>query len=519
MVEELRVLCLRVVTDNVTEGTPLERLTRRDLEEACATLRVDLPLAVALTLPLHDLYWRRRTHAHYPPPHQALPGQGSVSLNVYDTCFHNGNVRPSVLVQPFVHCACVLLLQAVLRGGGPPSPGSPAPTTRPSPAHCHPSLGLSQQAVRAETSWRRAYLETHLARAITTTQDTKRGWRALAPVLQLCAAHVRALHLPSLAPSSSSGDGGGLERGSLDHLNLAEVITALPNLQEVSVRYQTLEEAGDLCWPDVGISLQDTTALTQAISASRTITHLRVYESFVDDVRAEAMVKDLQGHKSLTCLDLRHNLLTSTSVLALVTLLASTHLTTLHLQHNNIGMEGARQLGAALTRSPPLEVLLLDLNPVGGEGGVLLLEGAARGGRLQVLSLDGCRLTDQCWMPLAAALTTLRYVSLAANPFTQEPPAEVVAAAEGGSCGARVLLSNLDGTTYLLGRVCAGSHLSPHLQALHEQLAMPLTPAAAQEDLAHYLPLHGVHLRPDNFTIEEELRGMCLFTKNPKNIL
>lgn len=83
------------------------------------------------------------------------------------------------------------------------------------------------------------------------------------------------------------------------------------------------------------------------------------------------------------------------------------------------GVEGARQLGAALTQSPPLEVLLLDLNPIGGDGGVMLLEGAAKGGRLQVLSLDGCRLTDQCWLPLAAALTTLHYVSLAANPFTQ----------------------------------------------------------------------------------------------------
>lgn len=96
---------------------------------------------------------------------------------------------------------------------------------------------------------------------------------------------------------------------------------------------------------------------------------------------------------------------------------------------------------------------------------------------------------------------------------------ELIAVAEGGSCSARVLLSNLNGTTYLLGQVRVGRQLSSHLQALHEQLAAPLTLAAAQEDLAHYLPLHGLHLRPDDFTIEEELRGMCLFTKNPKNIL
>lgn len=82
-----------------------------------------------------------------------------------------------------------------------------------------------------------------------------------------------------------------------------------------------------------------------------------------------------------------------------------------------------------------------------------------------------------------------------------------------------MLLTNLDGTTYLLGQVRGGHFLPPALQTLQNQLATPLTPTAAQEDLAQYLPLHGIDLHPKDFTIEEELRGMCLFTNNPQHIL
>lgn len=75
-----------------------------------------------------------------------------------------------------------------------------------------------------------------------------------------------------------------------------------------------------------------------------------------------------------------------------------------------------------MSQSRFLEALFLDLNPLGGDGGTAVLKGAAIGGKMQVLSLAGCRLTDVCWPALTAALTTLaslRYVCLAANPFMQ----------------------------------------------------------------------------------------------------
>ena len=83
----------------------------------------------------------------------------------------------------------------------------------------------------------------------------------------------------------------------------------------------------------------------------------------------------------------------------------------------------------------------------------------------------------------------------------------------------RLLLSNLEGNTYLIGRVKGGDSLAPPLLHLQETLQSPLTPAAAREDLAHHLPLHGVSLKDHYFTLEEELRGMCLFTKEARHVL
>ncbi|XP_045624500.2 uncharacterized protein [Procambarus clarkii] len=506
MVQELRALCLRVLTLNIDESTQLGLLTQRDLTEVCAALSVDLPLQVALALPLDDLYWRRRTQAHYPPPHLALAGRQKGL---------RGRVVRERAITP--------LTPKGSPGGGSASSGrrkQQSALATPTKTARHAHLVPSVTAVRQEGSWKQGYLESHLAKAISTTQDTKKGWRALSQLLQVCGSHVNTLALSSLAPASHSGDVSGMDQGTLDHLNLSEVIAALPNLQVLRVRYQTVEEGGELRWADLGVSLEEAASLACAVAAAPRITHLSVYESCVDDTRAAALLGGLQGHPSLVYLDLRHNQLTCAVVPRLAVLLSSTRLATLHLQHNNIGEAGGKQLGAVLAQAPTLEALLLDLNPLGGDGGAAVLEGAARGGRLKVLSLAGCRLTDSCWPHVARAISLprLRYVSLAANPFTQAPPVEVVKAA-GGRSGARVLLTNLDGTTYLLGRVLGGRRLPPPLQTLHDQLAAPLTPLAAQEDLAHYLPIHGLLLHAQDFKIEEELRGMCLFTKDPKNII
>ncbi|KAK4303347.1 hypothetical protein Pmani_024633 [Petrolisthes manimaculis] len=160
----------------------------------------------------------------------------------------------------------------------------------------------------------------------------------------------------------------------------------------------------------------------------------------------------------------------------------------------------------------------------GGKNGREAEGGGGSGGGgcgLKLLSLSGCRLDDSCWPSITAALThttSLTYLSLAANVFKQDPPREVVESAK--SSGARVLLSNLNGTTYFLGQVSRGRQLAPPFTGLQEHLArLPPLHDPLTQHLGPLPQLHGLHLHPKDFTLEEELRGMCLFTKNANTII
>uniref|UniRef100_A0A0P4WQP5 Uncharacterized protein n=1 Tax=Scylla olivacea TaxID=85551 RepID=A0A0P4WQP5_SCYOL len=552
-VQELRDYCVHVIARSINEHTQLNGLTQRDLQEVCAGLSVDLPLPIALSLPLDNLYWQRRTQAHFPPPHVSLQSR----LNLRKGGRGGGERAHTPAGKGGGSGGTKMSSASIPRSG---SSGSAAAASTHVLSHPLPPTTVVGRRVAGGRQWRQVYVERYLSCVICATQDTKAGWRQLSALLQVCGRDVHTLHLPSLAsppPSRGNGEVVEVEPGSLSHLDLFEIISALPNLQELSIRYQSTQEGTELVWGAVGASVLDLAALTPALTP--TLTHLKIYESCIDDTRAERLLAGLRGHPNLTCLDLRHNLLTCASAPHLADLLNSCpSLRSLNLHHNNIGSTGGSTLGEALARRPPLplEALMMDLNPLGSKGGAALLQGAAasssnndeevmegkgeKGRRgLRVLSLAGCGLGDECWDPLVAALTSsLRYVCLAANCFTQEPPKEVLSIVERKGRGGkenhkkgdkekeaereeppRLLLTNLDGSTYLLGSVMGGHSLAPPLLHLREALQSPLTPAAAREDLSHHLPLHGVCLREKDFFLEEELRGMCLFSKEARQVM
>ncbi|XP_066974306.1 dynein regulatory complex subunit 5 [Macrobrachium rosenbergii] len=519
MLPELRVLSLKIILQNITEYTPLSKLNSRDLGEVCEALPLDLPLSTALALPLDDSYWKRRTLAHYPPPNLRLKirQQNQRKRTVRDRGDGDSEGKDDS--------------KGEMDGGETPGGGSrvgSSASKRHTPtktASSNPYAALAAglppiNVIRCEDQWQRAYLEAHLAQAISATSDNKRGWRLLAPLLKLCEPHVTYLHLCTLAPATPSKEArrnsANEEQGSLEHLNMYDVLTALSNLEGLSVRYQTVLDGGELCWGDHGISVQDASFLSTAVLSSK-ITRLSVYESCLDDDRADVLLRNLKSHKILKELDLQSNFISCAAVPILCDLIASTSLESLCLLHNKIGKKGAKLLGEALAEAPPLRALAIDLNPLLSEGGVAILDGAAKGGQLHVLSMAGCRLMDECWHYVAQALTSvplLQYICLASNPFQEKPPESVVLAANNVSKRGRVLLTNLDGKTYLLGHVEEGRTLPSPLLNLRNNLATPLTPEAADEDIQHYLPLHGIYLNPEDFMIEEELEGLCLFSKN-----
>lgn len=373
-VQELRDYCVHVIARSINEHTQLNGLTQRDLQEVCAGLSVDLPLPIALSLPLDDLYWRRRTQAHFPPPHVSLQsrlnqrkgGRGGGGERTHTPAGKGGSggTKGSSVSIPRAG------------SGGSTSVASTHALSRPLP----PTTVVGRRDAGGRR-WRQVYIERYLSCVICATQDTKAGWRQLSALLQVCGRDVHTLHLPSLAsppPPRGNEEVVEVEPGSLSHLDLFEILSALPNLQELSIRYQNTQEGTELVWGAVGASVLDLAALTPTLTP--TLTHLKIYESCIDDTRAERLLSGLRGHPNLTYLDLRHNLLTCASAPHLADLMNSCpSLRSLNLHHNSIGSTGGSTLGEALARRPPLplEALMMDLNPLGAKGGTALLQGAA----------------------------------------------------------------------------------------------------------------------------------------------
>ncbi|KAK3872899.1 hypothetical protein Pcinc_022060 [Petrolisthes cinctipes] len=449
MVEELRVYCIRVIAKNVTEVTPLGHLSTRDLAEVCADLSPDLPLTLALSLPLTDLYWLRRARAHYPPPHVALQGGTRGSRGMEDGV-HEGVPEPCPLLHP---------PRSKGRGGV--------------------GGGRKEGGGVVGGGWKR-----HIT---------------VVSLLQLCGQELTSLTLPSLPQQARKSEGVSGESATTSP-DLPQLLHLLPRLQVLSLRYRDVSEGGSegrgggggRGESSAGATLQEVAALASALTtATPALTQLRISESCLDDVKVEELVSGLRTHPALTSLDLRHNSLTSSSIPFLIDLITSIPLKLLNLQHNDIGVEGTELLSVALARTPylSLEALLMDLNPLGSAGGVAILKGAAEGGRRGGRGGGG-----------------------------GDPPKEVVESAK--ASGARVLLSNLNGTTYFLGQVSRGRQLAPPLTGLQEHLArLPPLHDPLTQHLGPLPQLHGLHLHPKDFTLEEELRGMCLFTKNGNTII
>ncbi|MPC39601.1 hypothetical protein E2C01_033142 [Portunus trituberculatus] len=239
-VQELRDYCVHVITRSINEHTQLNGLTQRDLQEVCAGLSVDLPLPIALSLPLDNLYWRRRTQAHFPPPHVSLQSQ----LNKRKGR-RGGSERAHTPAGKGGGSGSTKLSSVSIPRSG--SGGSVATTSTHAPSYLLPPTTVVGRRNAGGRRWRQVYVERYLSCVICAIQDTKSGWRQLSALLQ-------ELTSVSITINTSRGNGEvvEVEPGSLSHLDLFEIISALPNLQVrflLSPPYITFLHANNMPFP------------------------------------------------------------------------------------------------------------------------------------------------------------------------------------------------------------------------------------------------------------------------------
>jgi Leucine Rich repeat len=82
----------------------------------------------------------------------------------------------------------------------------------------------------------------------------------------------------------------------------------------------------------------------------------------------------------------------------------TTRVQTLCLQHNHIGVEGARDIAEALRKNSTLKVLLLDYNNVGNDGAKAMAKALRSNSTLQKLGLSNNSVGDDGTTALAVAL-------------------------------------------------------------------------------------------------------------------
>jgi hypothetical protein len=245
------------------------------------------------------------------------------------------------------------------------------------------------------------------------------------------------------------------------HLDLELVTSRLPNLTALEVCYATKRVGMRVDSASMrtasGMLPADAEAVARCLKAQDSIlTSLALPANAVDDGLLALLLQGLLANRTVTHLDLGHNLVTCAGAALLARLLRSGAgncvLTSLRLADNRIAARGARELGAALRRpDAALAHLDLRLNALTDAGGAALLDGVAEGGALRTLTslnLSNCALGPLSAAAFARVLAApgcaLVQADLSANAFSDADAAAVGAAVAAAAAAGALRLCALD---------------------------------------------------------------------------
>jgi hypothetical protein len=207
--------------------------------------------------------------------------------------------------------------------------------------------------------------------SILTTRA--RELQTLLDRIQSCEDHVFHLVIPEL-PS---------------HLDLELVTSRLPNLTSLDLTYapKTLGMRLDSNSSKTLLKMQmsDAEAIARCLKTQDTIlTSLSLHANSIDDALVAVLMQGLLANRTITHLDLSHNLIGDTGVALIARMLragaAHCVLSSLRLADNHFGAPSAAALGSALARPDSIMSHLdLRMNLIGDEGGLALIQGLIEG--------------------------------------------------------------------------------------------------------------------------------------------
>jgi hypothetical protein len=214
---------------------------------------------------------------------------------------------------------------------------------------------------------------SHEIRGDSILTTRARELQTLLDRIQACEDHVFHLVIPEL-PS---------------HLDLELVTSRLPNLTSLELTYapKTLGMRLDSNSTKTLLKMQisDAEAISKCLKTPDTIlTSLTLPANSIDDALVAVLMQGLLANRTITHLDLSHNLIGDTGVGLIARMLraGASHcvLSSLRLADNHFGAKSAAALGNALARPDSIMSHLdLRMNLIGDEGGQALILGLIDG--------------------------------------------------------------------------------------------------------------------------------------------
>lgn len=208
------------------------------------------------------------------------------------------------------------------------------------------------------------------------------------------------------------------------HLDIAEVISKLPNLEKIDVKYEYKNIGMDYDRLIFGMKVSDATYLAQALPMCRNLLTLKLSENLIDDDILRIVMTGVINNNSITYLDLSHNQIGNHGARYISKILDgdSSILEHLDLSNNKISSEGGKYLARSIRSGGKLRRLNLRLNKLGDDGCSLIIEGLLDNPYLEYLNISANKAESQSAEALVNLVrckdSQLKEVDVTNNNFT-----------------------------------------------------------------------------------------------------
>ncbi|CAG9830543.1 unnamed protein product [Diabrotica balteata] len=277
-------------------------------------------------------------------------------------------------------------------------------------------------------TWKHLYIEREVQRLIENAEPQYADEEDM-EILELCAPYVKRIFVTQLQlwkPPLTADKEDIPDVWPIDHINFIFITPKLPLVEEFDIVFGMNDVKEDFNWNMFKITILDCQRLGKAILDLKNLKILRIHRSNIEDRHCQALMQNLIKNKTIVELDLSNCKIGDQGALCIAKFLMNHQLLRkLVLTNNLIGQIGAEGIGFALCQNscPPLETLILTLNPLKHEGVMGILRALVRCAVPKELSLSTCQFGCETPDKLSKMLKwndTLKVLDVSSNWFGKE---------------------------------------------------------------------------------------------------